>query len=169
MNNCKTPIVIGMLGMFLIGMNTLAQTKDTLPTLQAPVGRIVVPDNREAVDSFNTALTRPVLPERNALPPEVQKRIDQFQLDARRYLQEHEALRRKLMGANDAERARIQRDLDKLRRDWLERARELRQQFRERQRVLIDKLPAHRELFENARQAAQDQIREQQRERRGDR
>lgn len=142
-------------------------------TTQKVEGQVVVPERPTAIDAniSPTTTVRPVRPERTPLPPEVLSRIEQFKKDARNYLEQQEALKKKLVGANEKERAIIRERLKELREQWLERSREIRKEFKERQQELADKLPGHREVLESLRSAAKEQARDAQQEtrtRRGD-
>jgi cell division septum initiation protein DivIVA len=91
----------------------------------------------------------------------VRAQLQRFQQEARKYLEQQEALRKRLQGATEEERVRVRQQLQNLREQWLERARELRKQFRDRQSELIEKLPSHREVLESVRDAAKQSALEQ--------
>jgi hypothetical protein len=132
------------------------------PANQAPRnGTVIVPERPTAVDANVSAAAnvRPTIPERPGLPPQVQVRVDRFKLDARSYLAQQEALKKQLQGANDTERAAIREKLRQLREQWLERARELRQEYKERRAELENKLRDHREVFDELRNNATEQLR----------
>lgn len=156
-------VTLGLLWLIMMSGVAQGQTNVIAPSTTDWSGRVVVPDQPTTVDSINTAsqLQRPLRLEQNRLPPEVRDRIEIFKWYARKYLEQQELLKRKLQGATDEERARIREQLRQLRNQWLERSRELRREFKDRQRELIDKLPGHREVLENARDAAREQLRDQ--------
>ena len=117
-------------------------------------GESVQPEKLTATDVSTTSNLRPDRPERSDLPPEVMERIQDFRRDAREYLKQQEALKKQLEGANDEERALIRKQIEELRRQWLEKAREMRKEFRQRQAELLDKMPDYREVIDSARDAA---------------
>src|SRR5580765_2298320 len=94
------------------------------------VGKVVMPDAPLASDAL-TPVARPKVPERQDLSPEVEDKIQKFKRDAQAYLDRQQALKKQLQGANDQERARIREQLEALRLKWLERSRELREEFRD--------------------------------------
>ena len=149
-----------------------AQTNPTDNATQpVRVGQVVVPERPTATDAATTSNLRPALTERPKLPPEVLDRIERFKLDSRKYIEQQEALKKRLLGADDKERAIIRARIQDLREQWLERARELRAEYRDRQQELIEKLPGHREVLESIRSSAQEQLKDAQRDtrtRRGD-
>ena len=124
-------------------------------------GQVLVPEKLTATDSPITS-PRPTRPERPALPPAVLERIERFRLDARKYLDQQEALKKRLQGANDQERAAIRDKMRDLREKWLERARELRKEYRERLQELSDKMPEYRELLDSIKSSATDQLKQAQ-------
>jgi len=144
----------------------VAQTNLDTSTQPVRDGQVLLPERPTAPDAANatTANLRPALAERPSLPPEVNARVERFKLDARAYLEQQEALKKQLQGANDKERAAIRERLRALREQWLERARELRKEFKERQAELADKLEGHRELLDSVRSSAQQQLQEAQQE-----
>ncbi len=164
MNNQMKLVAVGVLWASLVAMDARAATNVVSPTATAPIGRVILPssDQLSTVDSVDPlAVNRRLqLTERNALSQEVLDRIARFKKDAQKYLEQQEALRRQLLGATDAERARIRAKIQELRQQWLERARELRQEFKDRQIELRDKLPGHREVLEGAREAAREQLKD---------
>lgn len=125
-------------------------------------GTVVVPDRPTAIDAnvAPTTALRPVRPERPELPPPVKARIERFKLDARQYIAQQQALKQKLQGANDQQRALVRAQMQELRERWLERSREMRQEFKERLPEVKARLEDHRkmldEIRENARQDIQD-------------
>jgi len=125
-------------------------------------GQVVSPERPTAIDANALATTsvRPATATRPALSPEVQARIDRFKLDARAYLAEQQALKKKLLGANDQERQIIRDRLRVLRQQWLEQASEMRREFKDRVIELQDKLPAYKDLLDSAKENARDQLRQ---------
>ena len=147
--------------MILLGVFA-ADGQDT-STQPAREGTVIVPERPTAVDAnvSATANVRPVRPDlRPSLPPQVQVRVERFKLDARSYLAQQEALKKQLQGANDEQRAVIRERLSHLREQWLERARELRQEYKERKAELENKLRDHKELFDELRNNATEQLRD---------
>jgi len=136
-----------------------AQTTANQPTRD---GTVIVPERPTAVDANVSPVTtvRPVRPGRRNLPPEVQARVERFKLDARSYLAKQEELKRQLQGANDEQRAAVRENLRQLREQWLERARELRQEQQERRAELETKLRDHKEMFDELRNNAAEQLRD---------
>lgn len=130
-------------------------------------GKIVVPERPTVTDAANlaTAEQRPPRAERAALPPEVQAQIERLRLDARAYLEQQQALKKKLEGANDKERALIREQLKELQQQWQERAKEMRREYKDRQAELAEKLKEYRELLDNVRSTT---LRDGGRTRRGD-
>jgi len=120
-------------------------------------GEVIRPEQLTVTDVSTTSSLRPDRPERKPLPPAVLERVQDFKRDARKYLEQREALRKQLEGANERERALIRRQLEDERRRWLARAREMRREFKERQAELMDKMPDYREVIDSARNAAQEQ------------
>lgn len=139
-------LVIGMTPVF-------AQTNVSSTSDPDREGLTVVPEKLTATDVSTVSNLRPDRPERKDLPPEVKERIEHFKIDARAYLEKREALKKQLEGANDKERALIRRQIEELRRQWLQRARELRKEFRERLPELRDKLPDYHEVLDSSRNA----------------
>ena len=141
----------------VLGLGTIAapaQTNLDNSTTVDREGQVVLGENLTATDVSTVSNLRPDRPERKQLPPEVAARIQDFRRDARRYLEKQEALRKQLEGANDKERAIIRRQVEHLRREWLERAREMRKELRDRQAELMDQMPDYREVIDSARNAA---------------
>lgn len=145
-----------LLGVFAAG----GQDTSTQPTRD---GTVIVPERPTAVDAnvSSAATVRPARPDlRPGLPPQVQVRVERFKLDARSYLAQQEALKKQLQGANDEQRALIRERLSQLREQWLERARDLRQEYKERKAELENKLRDHKELFDELRNNATEQLRD---------
>lgn len=141
----------------MITFSGVAQT-NPVTTAAEPVreGNVVVPERPTATDA-NVGLPsspRPPRTERPNLPPEVVTRLERFKTEAREYLAEQEALKKQLRGANDQDRAAIREKLKLLREQWLEQARELRKDYKERQQELAEKLTEYRELLNDIRTTA---------------
>jgi hypothetical protein len=143
-----------LLGVFAASAQSTANQPDRK-------GTVIVPERPTAVDANVSPTTslRPARSERPALPPEVQARVERFKLDARSYLAKQEELKKELQGANDEQRAAIRESLRQLREQWVERARELRQEQKERRAELEIKLRDHKELFNELRNNANEQLR----------
>jgi hypothetical protein len=118
-------------------------------------GKVIVPERPTANDTANanttTANLRPSRPERPNLPPEVQALVEKFKRDARTYRDHEEALKKQLEGANDKERALLREQLRALRAQWLERTKEMRKEYKDRQAELADKLTGHTRLLDATR------------------
>jgi hypothetical protein len=164
-------IMLGVQAIWLLGVasGSLAQTSNNpTPSAVSVGGRVIVPAVTPA-DPLTSANVRPTRPERRLLPAEVQLRIDRFKADARTYLQQQEALRRRYQGASADERAAIRAQLEVLRQEWLKRAKELRKDFDERRQELLDKLPGHKELLlEGSKADLHDQLRTQAKDQQSD-
>ena len=117
-------LVMVALSAWMAVASALAQTNPTTttPTEGTRVGKVVEPSPLTPQDSV-TAVVRPKLTERPDLPPEVLVRIERFKREAQAYLDQQQALKKLLQGANDQERARIRDQMRALREQWLERAR----------------------------------------------
>ena len=149
-NNKKWAAIVAILGVGLA--SAMAQTNIT-PTPGTRVGKVIVPDAPANSDAITT-VTRPSVTERPSLPPEVVERIRKFRKDAQAYLDKEQALKKKLQGSNDQERARIREELRLLREKLLEQQRQLREEFRDRIADLRAKLQDRGELFDSLRDAA---------------
>jgi len=125
-------------------------------------GQVLSPERPTAIDAtaLTTANVRPTTTVRPALPADVQARIDRFKLDARAYLAEQQALKKKLVGANDQERQIIRDRLRVMRQQWLEQASEMRREFKDRVLDLQEKLPAYKDLLDSAKENARDQLKQ---------
>jgi hypothetical protein len=152
-----------------------AAVGQTNPTVSSSLsgGRVIVPERPTAVDANVTSFgpSRPLRPERPALPPEVSQRIDRFKLDARAYMEQQEALKKSLVGANEQERQAIRLQIHALREKWLEQVREMRKEYKDRLPELRQKLAGHSEVLDSVRNSARNQLKEMQQEtkpRRGD-
>lgn len=152
-----------MCGALSLLLLTAAQAQ-TNATATSPTrkGTAVVPEKLTAPDASTTPTLRPTVPQRPKLPPEIVDRIEKFKKESRVYLDKQEALKKQLEGANDKERAVLRDRIKQLREQWLDDAREFRQELRQRQQELIDKLPDYREVIESARTAAQQQSQQSQ-------
>ncbi len=149
-----------------------AQTNPVTVSTVSRDGQVVVPERLTSTDaSLGTSSLRPDRAERPGLSPEVLARIDRFKLDARKYLEQQQALKQKLQGANETEKAAIRQELQALRESWLESAREMRKEFKDRLPELRKELMSHSEVLDSARSSAKEQLQEMQqdsRTRRGD-
>jgi uncharacterized coiled-coil DUF342 family protein len=144
---------------WLAAQGVVAQT-NVNPTAQPTrTGQAVAPDKLTVNDVSTTANLRPARPERQNLPPEVKERLDRFKGAARAYLEQQEALKKQLNGANDEEREAIRKQLKALRDQWLEKAREMRKEFRERAEEMRTKIPELDEVIQSARDAATESTR----------
>jgi hypothetical protein len=132
--------------------STFGQTNLT-PSANTRLGKIVVPDAPANSDSI-TAVIRPATTDRPALPPEVLARIQKFRKDAQDYLDREQAIKKRLQGANDQERAKLRQELRLLREKLLEQQRNLREEFRDRREILRSKLQDRGELFDSLKDAA---------------
>lgn len=132
-------------------------------------GKVIVPDRPTAVDAnvSSPVLSRPDRPERPGPSPEVRSRLERFKLDARAYLNQQETLKKRMYGANEQERSVLRQQLRELRETWLERARELRQEYRDEKVRLERRLPGHKELFDDLRDEVNDDLKPGTRPRRG--
>ncbi len=149
-----------------------AQTNPVTVSTVSRDGQVVVPERLTSTDaSLNTSSLRPNRVASPGLSPEVLARIDRFKLDARKYLEQQQALKQKLQGANETEKAAIRQELKALRESWLESAREMRKEFKDRLPELRKELMSHSEVLDSARSSAKEQLQEMQqdsRTRRGD-
>jgi hypothetical protein len=152
MNLIQRLIVAGM-GMSLAAGMAVAQTNVDAATQVKRDGQVILPERPTATDAANatTATLRPSRPERPNLPPEVQARVERLKQEARAYLARQQLLKKQLQGASDKDRAAIRAQIRELQQEWSEQAKALRKEFKERQAELADKLPAYRELLDNAR------------------
>jgi hypothetical protein len=136
----------------LVASAALAQT-NPVDTAAQPKrdGTIVVPERLTVTDSsiLLGVKPRPTRPERPNLPPEVQALIERMKQEARAYLTREQALKKQLQGANDKERAAVRQQLDILRAQWVERSKEIRKEYKERQAELAEKLTDYRELLDS--------------------
>ena len=155
MNLKQQTSLVGVL-IWLAASGALAQTNVTSTSQPTREGQTVSPDKLTVTDVSTTSNLRPTRTERQKLPPEVLDRLEKFKQSARDYLNQQEDLKKQLQGANDKERAAIREKVKQLREHWLEQAREMRKEFRQRQLELIDKLPDYREVIQSARNAAKE-------------
>ena len=120
------------------------------------VGQVVVSDEKLSADGFNLNIPRDSVDLRK-LPPEIRDRIRRFELVREAYLKEQEELRKRLRGAaTEAERDRVRELIRQARLEWLERARQLREESLRRIRELPTAMPDMREVISNARENARD-------------
>ncbi len=180
MKICRYILVLGLLSLLGKGSGAWAQTN--LPSTQ-PVdstkntveGRVVTPVKSTDLDptAVGTDLVRPVRPERQELSPAVKAGLDRFDKYLRAYLEQEEALRKKLLAATDEERAKVREKMEELRKRWWEKTIERREQMEERVRELRPKLTedynevlrstlkdARQNALDNAKEQARDQIKE---------
>ena len=155
--NLKHPTILAGVVFWLAATAASGQTNldsSSQPNLD---GQAVSPEKLTATDLSTTANLRPARDERKKLPPAVLQRIELFKRDARAYLEKQEALKKQLQGSNDRERDIVRQKIRLLREQWLERAREFRKEFRDRQQELKIKMPDYSEVLDSvnaARQAA---------------
>jgi len=154
--NLKQQTSLAGVLIWLAAFGALAQTNVTSTSQPAREGQTVSPEKLTVTDVSTTSTLRPTRTERQKLPPEVLARLEKFKQSARDYLNKQEDLKKELQGANDKERAAIREKIKQLREQWLEQAREMRKEFRQRQMELIDKLPDYREVIDSVRAAAQE-------------
>jgi hypothetical protein len=128
------------------------------------VGRVVVPEQSPTLDVTSVRPQRPVRLERPALPPEVQDRVNLFRAKAQAFLDRQQELRKQLLGVNEEDRARIREQMQTLRNQLLEQARQLKVESRDRQVELLEKLRDHRKVIEAARDSAREQLQDAQRQ-----
>ena len=154
MNLKKYFLVAGMTALFACVATAQTNPVDTASQLKRD-GKVIVPERPTANDTANanttTANLRPSRPERPNLPPEVQALVEKFKRDARAYRDREEALKKQLEGANEKERALIREQLRELRAQWLERTKEMRKEYKDRQAELADKLAGHTRLLDATR------------------
>jgi hypothetical protein len=175
MMKLASPILTAVLGLGLLAGPASAQvtnkpageaaatgTQPTVTNTRDRQGQVVPVDQLE----MNAVDVRPIVSGPNALTPEIKEKLRTFEQFAKAYLREREELRKKFEGASEAERARLRELLKQQYEAYLERARLVREQFIERQRQLMRELPSHREILDNARERARDQLRDTTRERR---
>jgi len=145
-------------GVALLAVHAVAQT-NPVDSASEPVrdGQVIVPERPTATDSTSptVSILRPPRLERQKLPEAVLTPVERFKLEARAYIESEQALKRKLEGANDKDRAAIRERIKTLREQWSERSRELRKEFKERRDELADKMPDRQELFNSIRDNAQ--------------
>lgn len=127
-------------------------------------GRILLPD-KAGVFAVDNPL-RLLRPGQSPLPPEVRDRVRSFEQYRTEYLRQQEDLRRLLQTTTDQDRERIRERFQELRLRWREQSLAARQELSERRRELLERLANHRELLEQAREEAQQNIRDR-RDRRG--
>jgi len=142
----------------LFAVGAAAQT-NPINTATEPVrdGQVIVPERPTSTDPTKPTVDvlRPPRTERPALPESVLTPVERFKLEARAYIESEQALKRKLEGANDKDRAAIRERIKTLREQWSERSRELRKEFKARRDELADKMPDRQELFNSIRDNAQ--------------
>ncbi len=156
----------GLLGVLLTLSQVAAWGQTNISTSSGVKreGQVVSPEKLTVTDTTPATSLRPARAERQQLPAVVEDRVQHFRTEARAYLVQQEQLKKKLAGANDKERAAIREQIKQLRSQWLEQAREMRKEFRQRQQELMEKLPDYREVIDSARNAAQQQALQAQQE-----
>jgi hypothetical protein len=165
MKNCAKLIAVQAGWLLMAALTSPGQTStDPAPAAVDSGGRVIAPSSPSDSPLVNVS-PRPTRDEQRPLPTEVEARINRFKADARAYLERQEALRKQFQGASAEERARIRAQLETLRREWLERAKELRRDFSERRADLADKLPAYKKmLLDDVKNGARDELKDQKRE-----
>src|SRR5689334_10402323 len=112
------------------------------------IGQVVTTDEKLTTDGFLEVAIRPELTDLRKLPPEIRERLRRFELVREAYLKEQEELRKKFRGAaTDAERDRVRELIRQARQEWLDRARQLREESLRRIRELPAVMPDMREVL----------------------
>ena len=120
------------------------------------VGQVIVSDEKLTADGFGLNV-RPDPVDLRKLPPEIRERIKRFELVREAYLKEQEELRKRLRGAaTEAERDQVRELIRQARLEWLERARQLREETLRRIRELPTVVPDMREVISDARENARE-------------
>src|SRR2546429_9267215 len=121
------------LGLWLLLPSVSAQVIVGSTNIADRVGRIILP-NRIPFDTSQapTLGFRPPRPERPDLSLDITKRLLLFEKHRKVYLDQQEALLRKLRGASEADRGKIRAQLHGLRDQWLEQAQSFREEARAR-------------------------------------
>lgn len=134
--------------------STRAQITSAVEVLKSDrVGQVIASDEKLTADGFEL---RPTLDSRK-LSPEIRERVRRFELVREAYIKEQEELRKRLRGAaTEAERDNVRELIRQARLDWLERARQLREETLRRIRELPTVMPDMREVISNARDSARD-------------
>jgi hypothetical protein len=136
-------------------------------------GQVLRPSDDLADDDFlptSPQLARPERPERPDLPPTVAAQVERFRDYSRLYLIRQQNLKKRMMGANDRERAALRRQLAEARNEFNDLLRQRRHELRDRAASLREKLPNHKEVIDSIREDARDSARsalEESRTRRG--
>ena len=154
--NLKNQATLAGVVLWLAAIGAPAQTNVNPASQPVRDGQIVSPEKLTATDLSPTSNLRPPRDERQKLPPAVLERIERFKRDARAYLEKQEALKKQAQGANDRERDAVRQRIKLLRDEWLERAREFRKEFHDRQQELKAKLPDYSEVLDSVRAAARE-------------
>jgi hypothetical protein len=174
MNRMRQLIFLSLLGFGLAGSSLPGQTNDDrslspavtpasdgsvtpAPTVQDREGLILSPSQVDEVVKDNVEASSDLRP-RTKLPPEVRKKLIEFQRFREQYLREQEKLLREFKGASEADRDRIRELIRNRREAWLERSRAIKESARERLNELSRELPKHREAFDAARENAREQL-----------
>jgi hypothetical protein len=154
-------------GISLLALPCLAQTSITptspsnTTTLRERMGQVVQPKAFESapIDPTQIDPLRPYRPERQDLSPEVRRLLERFNRRREAYLREEELLRKRLQNATtDEERARLREQYRERLREWQQRLRNAREEFDRRRQILLDKMPAHREALDAARENARERL-----------
>jgi GTP1/Obg family GTP-binding protein len=147
----------------MLWLSLFCAAGQTNPAVSTTVssGKVVLPERITAVDANITSAVS-VRPTRPALPPEVQAKIERFKIDARNYVAQQEALKKQLAGASEDERRVLRERIRILREAWLERAREIRKEYKDRLADLKEKLPDHSEVLDSVRSEIKDSLRQEQ-------
>ena len=138
------------LGLWLLLPSVSAQGILGSTNIADRVGRIILPD-RIPFDTSPTPTLgiRPPRPERPDLSLDITARLLRFEKLRKVYLDQQEALLRKLRGASEADRGRIRGQVQALRDQWLEMARSFREEARARIRELQEnELPKYRDAWD---------------------
>jgi hypothetical protein len=145
----------------------VAPELSTVNTVRQRQGQVIVLTRPQASIGLEPSLnTRPTRPERPALDPQVQQKVETLRKVADQYLNQQEEILKREKGTTDRDRELMRERLQELRRQWLEQTRANQKELRERLKELQDRLPSHREVLENARERTREAIRDR-RDRRG--
>lgn len=156
-------MLAALAGIVLPGLTCLGQTNlapsaipSTTPTITSieREGRVILSD-KQANDQGLT----PTTADRQKLSVAIKERLQRFEVNREAYLREQEQLKKRLLGAStEAERERIRDSMREQREAWLRRAKVMREEAKERVRDLRTQLPSMKEVIENARENARDNV-----------
>jgi hypothetical protein len=151
----------GVLIWVLLGMAALPAVPQVTTAVEVTrtdrIGQVLTTDEKLTTDGFWAVAARPEPADLRKLPPEIRERLRRFEVVREAYLKEQEELRKKLRGAaTDAERDRVRELMRQTRQEWLDRARQLREESLRRLRELPSVVPDMREVLSNARENARD-------------